>query len=452
MQQEKKHRFPLLSRYGLPVLAGLFGACLIAAVVFSVRITRAYRRAQTQLQNTYTSAFDSAGDHMIKINTNLVKMRVATSPAQQSALLYDVWRESGQAQCRLSLLPVNEQASNGMLAFVNRLGDYCLVLARRVDQGGVIDNDAYDTLRTLELQSTQLADQLEALRESGVDWQKSQQAWTAGQEAPVLDGIGQVSESIAGYPTLIYDGPFSERAENIEPKAASGAEVSYEEAVNVAKRFIDGEYARNEDEGAQVPAYSMTCTRKDGVKYEVKVTKRGGLIYAIQPNAAAATDVFPTKEQVPELTAVAKEYLEQRGFPEMQSAYAQYYAGAAVVNMVPVEDGVILYPDLVKVWVDIGTKEVIGLDAHNYAVCHIKRDLPKNRMAEKALTKRVKTRLSVENVRLAMIPYNATQERLCYEYTGQNANETFAVYLDAKTGDEIDIKLIIDADDGTFTY
>ncbi len=452
INQSRKSIRGFWQRHGWALTAGILGAGLVAAIVFGITANVSFNRAQTLLNNSYRNAFNTVGDHLHGISTDLVKMRVCTSSAQQSILLYTVWREAGQAQSGLSRLPVDEQSGNAMLQFVNRLGDFCFTLARRVEQGVDITDDEFETLRTLERQAENVATQVETLRESGVEWEQAQIAWDKGDEAPTLDGISQVSDSIQEYPSLIYDGPYSERAENIEPKAATGETVSYEQAVKVAKRFVEGTYTRNEDAGAQVPTYCMTCTRDDGVEVDICVTKKVGMIYTILPGGAAATDVYPTQEQVPALIEVAKEYLQNRGFPAMQSAYAQYYAGSAVINMVPVENDILLYPDLVKVWVDITTREVLGLDAHNYTVSHVEREFPTELYDQQTLTDRVAQRLSIENVRLAMIPYNTTGERLCYEFTGTNGEDTFAVYVNAITGDELDIKLIVDAEDGTFTY
>ena len=439
--------------YGMTVFSGVLGACLIAVIIFGYRMKISYDRAQMQLRNAYVNSFNVVGGQLLAINTDLIKMRVCTSPSQQSVLLYTIWREAGQAQQMLSQLPVDEQSANSMLQFVNRLGDYCFVLAKSVNQGNAIADTQYETLRSLEIQSAQVATQIEALRDAGgIGWEMAQTAWADGAESPKLEGVGQVSDSIQEYPSLIYDGPYSERAENIPPKAAVGDEVTYEQALMVAQRFMPGTYTRNADQGAQVPTYSMTCTGANNVTFEVQVTKKAGMIYAIQPNGALATDIFPTKDQVPELVNIAKTYLEQRGFPSMQSAYAQFYSGAAVINMVPVQDGVLLYPDLVKVWVDISAKQVIGMDANNYCVSHVKRNFSTSLYDKQKLTERVAKRLDIQNVRLALIPYNATGERLCYEFTGKNGNDTFALFLSAETGDELDIKLIVDADDGTFTY
>ena len=58
------------------------------------------------------------------------------------------------------------------------------------------------------------------------------------------------------------------------------------------------------------------------------------------------------------------------------------------------------------------------------------------------------TRLTIEGVRLVLIPTEELSEKLCYEWSGKNRDETFIVYTDAHTGEEEDIKQILDAEDG----
>ena len=66
----------------------------------------------------------------------------------------------------------------------------------------------------------------------------------------------------------------------------------------------------------------------------------------------------------------ALEWLGKAGFDDMHATYAQYYSGAGVINFAATKDDIILYNDLVKVWVDIETNQVIGADARNYLFSH----------------------------------------------------------------------------------
>ena len=46
------------------------------------------------------------------------------------------------------------------------------------------------------------------------------------------------------------------------------------------------------------------------------------------------------------------------------------YDGLAVINFVALQDGVLLYPDLVKVQVRMDTGEIVGMEANNYLMNH----------------------------------------------------------------------------------
>lgn len=452
MQAHEQAR-PKWKRWIWPVAAGVLAAGLIVSIVLGVRASRARAQAQVELNSMYESAFDALCTNMSDINTALAKLRVSTSRAQQAVLLNSIWRQAGQTAQAVSQLPVSHTVSGGILQYVNRMGDYCYVLAKRVERGGSLDEATYQTLQTLEEQTATLSDQLELSRESGVDWSElDQDVYAAIPDTQELDQLSQLAKSISQYPTLIYDGPFSERAHNIEPKAAAGEVVPYEQAEQVAQRFFAGTYTREEDEGGQVPTYNMRCVAENGESYQVRVTQKGGLLHSVLPVQATQTDILPTPEQVPQLTQVAKAFMEERGYPTMQPAYAQYYAGAAVVNLVPEQDGVLLYPDLVKVWVDVATMQVIGIDAHNYTVNHCTRTFDGPLMEQQSVRDRVATRLTIEGVRLVLIPTEELGEKLCYEWSGKNGDETFIVYTDAHTGEEEDIKQILDAEDGTFVY
>ena len=123
-----------------------------------------------------------------------------------------------------------------------------------------------------------------------------------------------------------------------------------------------------------------------------------------------------------------------------------------VVNMTPLQEAVILYPDLVKVWVDIGTKQVIGLDAHNYVVNHTERTLPASTYSFDEALARVSQRMQITAWHIVLIPTEDLKEQLCYEFVGTNRDQTFIVQINAQTGVEEDILQIIDAENGTFTY
>ncbi|MFR5869179.1 MAG: PepSY1/2 domain-containing protein, partial [Acutalibacteraceae bacterium] len=200
--------------------------------------------------------------------------------------------------------------------------------------------------------------------------------------------------------------------------------------------------------------YEFRCTTEDGLAIDVSVTKKDGLMYQALPNTAGDELIRPTEQELKVLESLAAQYLQQRGFPEMKGAYAQYYNGMAVLNMLPVENEVYLYPDLVKVWMEVKTGRIVGMDANNYIVYHTQRQKTQSPavLDQQAIEQRIAQRLDIQACRLALIPTDDGQEVLCYEFVGTNQGDAFYIHINAETGAEEDILQIVDAEDGTFVY
>lgn len=66
-------------------------------------------------------------------------------------------------------------------------------------------------------------------------------------------------QSLSDYPTLIYDGPFSDHIMSAQPKMTSGAkEISKENALDIASSFLGcdkKEISFLSEESGNVPAY-----------------------------------------------------------------------------------------------------------------------------------------------------------------------------------------------------
>lgn len=147
----------------------------------------------------------------------------------------------------------------------------------------------------------------------------------------------------------------------------------------------------------------------------------------------------------------ALEWLGKAGFDNMHATYAQYYSGAGVINFAATKDDIILYNDLVKVWVDIETNEVIGADARNYLFSHTEREMPTPAVSPEEAEAKVSVNLEIESRELALIPITVETERLCYEFKGRCGEDEYIVYIDAQTGAEQQIFVIINTENGQLT-
>lgn len=83
---------------------------------------------------------------------------------------------------------------------------------------------------------------------------------------------------------------------------------------------------------------------------------------------------------------------------------------------------------------------------------HKERTLPQQYITEEEARNSLAPNLTVKNVKLALIPSESDKEYFCYEFlcTGTRG-EDILVYVDALTGVERDILLLLYSDGGTLT-
>lgn len=149
----------------------------------------------------------------------------------------------------------------------------------------------------------------------------------------------------------------------------------------------------------------------------------------------------------PEHCAAAIRFAENAGFENLTSVWCSQANGIVFVNLAPVQNGVVLYPDLIKVKVDEASGKVIGLDAMHYAFNHTERSLPSPALTQSQAAEKVVLPV-VSSPMLALIPLDETREVLTYEFECESGG-TYFVYIDAMTGEESNILYVIDSEQGT---
>ena len=111
------------------------------------------------------------------------------------------------------------------------------------------------------------------------------------------------------------------------------------------------------------------------------------------------------------------------------------------------QNGVVLYPDLVKVQVSLADGTVIGLEAAGYLMNHVPRTLALPALSEADAVARIGGALTPISARLCLIPEN-DGEYLCYEVKATSGADTFLAYIDAETGVERKLMQVISDENG----
>ena len=421
--------------FGFPAIL-LIGLAVMTVTFFKQRETIAEQQRLLAAQTE--SAYRALSNDLNDLSVALGKLDAASTPASLSKRFADVRRLTAGATRALSLLPVSYADDSGLMQFLTRTGDYADTLMDRVLSGQMLTGEQIESLGKL--------------RACCADLSASYDGGCVDGSFPVADEDGFYAEAdeenLANYPTLLYDGPFSESSEQAQPLGLPDETVDEAEAARIAgELFPERALSFDGKTESTIVTYDFSTSDEQG-ELCVSITERGGLPLYFMGTPSGESSDPPSDEESERLHRCASAYLNEHGFGEMSPSYAQYYAGTVVLNYAAVQDGVILYADLVKVYVDRETERVIGLDAMNYRFCHRQREIPEPALSEDEAKNSVADTLTVEHVTLALIPKSNTREVLCYECKCTANGTFFIVYVNADTGAEEEIFEVINSDEG----
>ena len=393
---------------------------------------------RTRIENLYHRIDDDLND----VDVSLSKLSAASSPRQSVLLLGDVWRATGSAGAAMGLLPLSHADSCDMSQFVTRCGDYAHALMGRVLQGRALTEEDRKQLGDMRAACAQIRQVAGEAIQSG-DYVAADNVDAGCYEQ------SQSEAAISEYPTLIYDGPFSESAENRPPQGEIGERITAQQAAERARRlFSDGTVADTVYVPGALPVYELSVQSASRGQVSLSLTEQGGELLSFMGAPTGDKNDPPSDEESEKLKAAALSFLQELGVEDPAAAYAQYYQGVAVLNFAPRQAGVILYSDLVKVYLDRETGEVMGMDARNYRLNHRMRALPRPQLSEAEAEAYVSGELQVANRDLALIPLTQQTEVLCYEFKATRDGTFYIVYINALTGQEEQIFEVVNSAEG----
>lgn len=418
--------------------------------------TLQYRRF---VLNSYQHAFAELTESMDGISTALQKGAYVTSPSMISSLCMDVFGKAMSAQMAMGELPYANVELEQTAAFIARVGDYACALARSAAANGGYTDEQLEAVSALARQASSLSAQLSALEadiQSGTrtldDVPAAQARLAQTQESGDIPGgsaFQEIESEFPEMPTLIYDGPFSQHLDNRVPLMLDGREeVDPETAKAAAASFLGlkpGIFTLVSQVDGELPAYTFSAA-VDGGELTISVTRQGGMVLSLT-NSRAIGPAGLTVEQASEL---ARTFLEERGYAGMAESYYINQGNVLTINFAAAQDGVICYPDLVKVSVGLDTGSIVGFESHGYLMNHTSRALPEAAVTLAQAQTKLSPRLRQLAHQLAVIPTSGSHEVFCWEFKCETEDgQHLIVYLNALTGAEEKLFLLLEDESGT---
>ncbi len=110
----------------------------------------------------------------------------------------------------------------------------------------------------------------------------------------------------------------------------------------------------------------------------------------------------------PDASKKARAFLNARGIQNMKESYYMITDGVCLINYAYVQDGIVCYPDLVKVGIALDNGEIVRFESTGYLMNHHARTLTAKLTAQQA-QKSVSPNLTVKQCRAALIPTSGGQ-------------------------------------------
>jgi len=414
-------------------------------------------------ENDYNQSLYELINYVQNVETYLAKSVISTTPEHGAETLKNVWREANLAQAYLAELPVNTNELEKTEKFLNQVSDYSYSLSRKNIYNESLTQEELDNLNELYNYSVELENTLAQLStdmESGrISWkqltQKTNNAFAQQVSNISLDSFSNLEENFHEYSGLIYDGAFSEHLTSKEKKGLTGEEVSEEDAKKVVENFVGAENIKEislngESENTEILTYDFSVNLQDGRddnKMSISISKKGGHIVYMSYNRDINAESMNEEEAV----AKAKEFLVSREIENMKETYYIKEGGMLTINFAYEQNGVIIYPDLIKIKIALDNGQIMGMETSGYLNSHYVRNIENPKITLEEAKKTLNKKLEVESEKLAIIPTEYQTEILCYEFKGKVNDKNYIVYINAENGREEDILLIVDTGKGTLT-
>lgn len=400
---------------------------------------------------SYQRAIEDLATSVDNIQTTLSKGMYASSPEMMSDLSVKLWADSNAAKTTLSQLPIGELNLESTYKFLSQVGDYSQSLSKKVADGDELTDEEKENVKKLHGYSEKLSEdmwEMQSQMQQGLisfDTAKSLMNNAKENQPDVKDGFKGFEDQFESYPTLIYDGPFSDHILQKKPELTKGKEnVSREKALDKALKATGLKTLEDdEDEGGKMPSYSFK-----GENTNVSVTKKGGLLSYMIKSREVLEENISTKEAKKK----AEEYLKHLGIENMKSTYHETLYNSCTINFAAMDGDVTLYTDLIKVTVALDNGEILGFDARGYIVNHHERDLEKPKISGQEAREKVSPTLEIKDSKLALIPTQGLNEKLTYEFKcTDKEGKNILVYINAMDGKEEQILILIISEDGMLT-
>lgn len=432
-------------------------------VVFGMEMLINYKNEKQAVQDEYNKSMYEAYSYVKNVKNELAKLEVTNSKNLVITTLSSIWSKSALAKTEMAALPLEQNNLSNASKFLTQLSDYSYSLMKQeLTSNEVKVHNEKENISYLYEKIDELSDVMlevyNALNRNSIKWDELKKIGNEKfSEISVNDSISVIAEIgkvFQKYEGLIYDGAFSDHILKIEPKFLKENECDLHQAEEYIRKIFESdnvEYINLKSESSSpLELYNFEVKLKESdFTRTISITKKDCKMYLM----IGDRNVQDEKLTINEAKKAGKQFLKRLGIEDnVEDTYYLKVDNMAIINYAAVQDGVICYPDLIKVKVALDTGEVCSVESQGYIFNHENREnITPTKTIEDARSK-ISKDVEVMSERLAIIPTDSKDEVLVYEFKGIIEDREFLIYINADNLYEEKILVIIETPRWTSYY
>lgn len=460
------------------ITVSILSCAILILTGFLISSQTSLNTTSSNLENLYQRSFYDLVNNVNNMEVEVSKLVVTNDSTSQQQALSKLKQQTSDAQNDLSLLPVNMNVLEKTTRFMNQLNGYCSTLISYKDSK--IEGKDFETLQKVHTSLVTIKEELNTIIEKIMNgYRITNNLDDGGETADFSLNFSGLSNDTIEYPALIYDGPFADSVVKREIKGLPTNEITRDIAEKkVTEIFKDNiiNLSYLGETNGKFETFDFGLTTQNNRNYVIQITKRGGFLLTLNSNAynsnyqqlqdnlqnnkenenstkdnaevVKSESINNVTTETEKAVNLALDFAKKLELKNMECVWSASSQKICFVNLAPVIDDIVMYPDVIKVKIDLLDNEVIGWEACSYAYNHIEREDLIPQLTEDEARKLVSANLEIDKTRLCVIPLDYVGETLSYEFEGKYNDYTYYLYIDAYTGKQVRVLRIVQTQSG----
>ncbi|MBR3968372.1 MAG: germination protein YpeB [Clostridia bacterium] len=439
----------MIKKKSVVKIVSFMAAALVLVTGYAIKQKGKSNYYLNMIKNQYTSSFEQLNSSINNISMAMQKVVYVTSAKKMNSLAAKIFSEAELAKAALSELPIGQNDTSTIYRFLSQVGNYVLSVAKNITTTNAVSQKQREELKTLSQTANTVS---QVINDTGIESNNPEQ-WAQSVENKLNDVIDEsqlaaslteLEENLSDYPTLIYDGPYSDHILQKQPlMTANQREISKNEALKIAEKYVgeNNNLKFSEMQNGKIETFRFTDNSTN-----IAISKFGGYVVYMRKNR----EIKETDLSYEQMISSAEKYLQSMKIKNMKATYFYTDDGVCVINFAYLDGQTICYTDLIKVGVATDTGEIMLLETTGYLTNHTSRAFHSPQKTLEEAKAKLSSELEIKGHSIALIPTDAGGEVRCYEFlcNGQNGLEIL-VYINLQTLEEEQLYILLKSDGGT---